>query len=155
MGEHPSNCFFTLICYIVINTPGEAMDYNSFIENRKTNQPLKNYEIHHIIPRCMGGSDDEYNLIKLSYRDHYLAHYYLAKEYPEVKGLRFAYVLMSNRKGGHFCVPPTEEELVEYEECKKVISETLKNRKVSKKTREKIMLSHWPKNEMIRKRIRK
>lgn len=34
--------------------------------------------IHHILPRCMGGDNDKKNLIPLSYEDHYNAHIILA-----------------------------------------------------------------------------
>ena len=49
---------------------------------------------HHIIPRFMGGNDDESNLIKLSYKDHQLAHLILAECFDiksrEYKGNIFA-----------------------------------------------------------------
>lgn len=32
------------------------------------------YDIHHIIPQSMGGTNDESNLVKLTYKEHYLAH---------------------------------------------------------------------------------
>lgn len=35
-------------------------------------------EIHHIIPRCYGGGNEQDNLIKLTTYGHILAHYYLA-----------------------------------------------------------------------------
>lgn len=37
------------------------------------------YEIHHIIPDCLGGSKDKINKVKLTYREHYLAHLLLIK----------------------------------------------------------------------------
>ena len=36
-------------------------------------------EMHHIMPKSLGGSDAEQNLIKLSAREHYIAHWILAK----------------------------------------------------------------------------
>ena len=39
-------------------------------------------EIHHIIPKCMGGTDDKSNLVKLTAREHYIAHKLLTKIYP-------------------------------------------------------------------------
>jgi fructose-specific phosphotransferase system component IIB len=55
--------------------------YQSLIDNRKTNPlPLDQYgEIHHIIPRSMGGSNDKDNLIRLTAREHYVAHHLLWK----------------------------------------------------------------------------
>jgi len=38
-------------------------------------------EIHHVIPRSMGGGDELINLVKLSAREHYMAHLLLWKAY--------------------------------------------------------------------------
>lgn len=37
------------------------------------------YEIHHIIPRCMGGDNSQGNLVKLTAREHYIVHLILPK----------------------------------------------------------------------------
>lgn len=50
--------------------------YYRLIESRK-NRVLdvnENYENHHIIPLSLGGSDDPTNIIKLTYREHFLSH---------------------------------------------------------------------------------
>lgn len=53
--------------------------YNELIENRKSN-PLTGYtEKHHIKPRSLGGSNDKCNIVKLSAREHFIAHRLLAK----------------------------------------------------------------------------
>lgn len=52
--------------------------YFEFIKKCKNKNPGK-YHTHHIIPRYMGGSNNESNLIKLSYEDHYIAHIILAE----------------------------------------------------------------------------
>lgn len=39
-------------------------------------------ETHHILPRCLGGDDSSDNLVELTAREHFLAHYLLAKIYP-------------------------------------------------------------------------
>lgn len=41
------------------------------------------YESHHIKPRWLGGSDDENNLVLLTAREHYLAHYLLFLHYRD------------------------------------------------------------------------
>ena len=46
------------------------------------NKDLQNFEIHHIIPKCCGGKDNEKNLVKLTFREHYLAHKLLCKIWP-------------------------------------------------------------------------
>lgn len=52
-------------------------------------------EVHHIIPRCLGGSDMKDNLIRLSTKAHYLAHRLLCKIYPDDIKLKFALNMMS------------------------------------------------------------
>jgi hypothetical protein len=48
--------------------------YKSLIE-RAINRNLEEYtESHHIIPRCMNGTDDIENLVNLTPEEHYIAH---------------------------------------------------------------------------------
>ena len=39
----------------------------------------RGYEIHHIVPRCLGGSDEPRNLVKLWPKEHLRAHWLLSK----------------------------------------------------------------------------
>lgn len=57
-------------------------------------------EKHHIIPRCMSGSNDKENLVILTAREHYIAHLLLTKCVTnEFKGkILHAYVMMSEVK---------------------------------------------------------
>lgn len=56
------------------------------------------YEIHHIVPKCLGGENDTYNLVKLTYREHYLAHYLLLKIFPDNIAIVYAFTAMSFNK---------------------------------------------------------
>lgn len=47
-------------------------------------------EHHHIIPRCLGGSNHPSNIAILTAREHYIAHLLLAKIYPDHLGLHTA-----------------------------------------------------------------
>lgn len=53
--------------------------YFSLIENARKRKILQDYETHHIIPRSMGGSNEIDNLVKLSYREHFISHLLLTK----------------------------------------------------------------------------
>lgn len=66
--------------------------YTLLIEKGKVenNSDKVYYEKHHIVPRCMGGTDDETNLVKLLPEQHCLAHLLLVKMYPEVTKLVYA-----------------------------------------------------------------
>jgi hypothetical protein len=72
--------------------------YNNLIESRK-NRELTGYtETHHITPKCVGGTNDIWNLIRLSAREHFICHLLLCEIYPENKKLRFALWNMCNVK---------------------------------------------------------
>ena len=51
------------------------------MEHPATKEEFTYVECHHIIPRCVGGSDEKENLVMLTYREHIIAHRLLAKIY--------------------------------------------------------------------------
>ena len=53
--------------------------YNNIILNAKNRINDGYVEIHHIIPKCMGGLDTENNLVNLTAREHYICHWLLTK----------------------------------------------------------------------------
>lgn len=70
--------------------------YNLLIEKSR-NRIIDGYtETHHIIPRCMDGSDDRDNLTNLTAKEHFIAHLLLAKIYGGP--LWHAVHMMSNLK---------------------------------------------------------
>jgi hypothetical protein len=76
--------------------------YFKFIESRSVRSgPEKyerGYERHHIIPRCFGGHNSLENFIKLTPREHYIAHMLLWKAYGS-RELAYAFRMMANRNG--------------------------------------------------------
>lgn len=79
------------------------MNYHSIYDtliNRARNRELTGYhEIHHIVPRCIGGSEDPTNLVSLTPEEHYLAHQLLIKMYPDEHKL--VYAMNSMIRGHH------------------------------------------------------
>lgn len=68
--------------------------YLKFIESLKS-QTLDGYcEVHHIVPKSLGGTNDKSNLISLTARQHYIAHWMLWKALGGVAGRSF--FMMSN-----------------------------------------------------------
>lgn len=63
--------------------------YENFILSRPPRDLKKGpgFHVHHIVPKCMGGGNDNSNLIKLTYREHYLAHCLLAMAFSSVRKL--------------------------------------------------------------------
>lgn len=75
------------------------MNYKSIYEKliqRAVNRNLTTYkERHHIIPQCMGGTDDALNLVDLTPEEHYLAHQLLVKIHPDNASLVYAARMMT------------------------------------------------------------
>jgi hypothetical protein len=78
------------------------MDYkkiHDLIIERAANRNLEGYfEKHHIIPKCIGGTDDKTNLIKLTAREHFIIHKLLCEIHPNESGLVYALFMMCNTK---------------------------------------------------------
>ena len=72
--------------------------YEDFINSRSIRNKVKEsgYEIHHILPRSLGGQSDDENLIKLTCREHFIAHLILWKAYGH--SMAYAFWLMSRIK---------------------------------------------------------
>lgn len=73
--------------------------YNAIIERGQTRiKPDLYLESHHIIPRCLGGSDSPSNLVDLTPEEHYVAHQLLVKIYPNNSKLyHAANMMVANR----------------------------------------------------------
>lgn len=76
--------------------------YLKFIDSCK-NQVVDGYfEKHHIVPRCLGGSNDSSNLVKMTPRQHFIAHLILSKMFEGANRskMHFAVWNMVNRDNG-------------------------------------------------------
>lgn len=72
--------------------------YNALIEKARIRELSEYSEMHHIVPRCIGGTDDKENLIKLTPEEHYVAHQLLTKIYPSNYSLvKAASMMIPNR----------------------------------------------------------
>ncbi len=71
------------------------MDYkkihDKIIERAKTRKLEGYVEKHHIIPKCMNGTNEKNNLVKLTAREHFLIHWLLHEMYPDNSDLRYAF----------------------------------------------------------------
>lgn len=69
--------------------------YADLIGRAKSRELTGYLENHHIIPRCLGGSDDSSNLVSLTAEEHYIAHQLLVKIYPNDQRLVYAATMMT------------------------------------------------------------
>lgn len=71
--------------------------YDSIISRGQTRIFEGYTEKHHIVPRCMGGTDDTFNLVSLTPEEHYICHLLLVKIYPgNIRLVRSAMFLTSS-----------------------------------------------------------
>lgn len=66
--------------------------YNDIINNAKNRNINSHqyFEMHHIIPKCIGGKNDNGNLVQLTLREHFICHALLVKIYPNNNSLKCA-----------------------------------------------------------------
>jgi hypothetical protein len=70
--------------------------YNLLMSKAMGRTPTGYVEKHHIIPKCLNGTNNEDNIVKLTSREHFIAHLLLAKTYGGK--LWHAAHMMSNMK---------------------------------------------------------
>jgi len=78
------------------------MDYKKIYESLVQKAKIRNIdsyvESHHILPKCIGGSNEKENLVNLTPEEHYLAHQLLVKIYPNNHSLiKAASMMIPNR----------------------------------------------------------
>lgn len=76
--------------------------YDALVEKAKVRGLDKSkhegyFEIHHVVPVCLGGTDEDDNLVMFTGREHLVAHLLLWKAYPESVPLQRAAWMMSAR----------------------------------------------------------
>jgi len=71
------------------------LHYDRLIERSKHRVLTEYSERHHIIPRCLGGTDDKSNIAVLTAEEHFVAHQLLVKMYPGNRDLVYATQLMT------------------------------------------------------------
>jgi hypothetical protein len=137
---------------------------------RAQGRVLEGYgEVHHILPRCLGGTDNPLNLVKLTAEEHYVAHQLLVKLNPKHEGLAYAALMMSVSNGVHkrsnklygWLKKQASETRrgkpgnLPSEEGRKKISETQRGKIVSEETRAKISEANTGKSpsEEVRKKL--
>lgn len=150
--------------------------YNQIVVRAK-NRILECYtEKHHIIPRCMNGSDDKENLVRLTAREHFLCHRLLVQIHPSNNKLKFALWAMCNMKSkrqsrytpSSRIYESTKLEVMKLisekkkgvklsEEHKRKTSETLKGRKRTQEVIDKVykkrLESGWKHSDETRKKM--
>jgi hypothetical protein len=106
-------------------------------------QRLSYLEKHHIVPRCLGGSDDPSNIVELTFEEHVEAHHILHLRYPHHKGLKAAFLLMSGQteEGRKALLAYAHEQSSKKQKGRPQTPEHVKNKADSKRG------NHYPKHK--------
>ena len=108
------------------------------IENCKNRKTPEGYvEKHHIIPKCMGGSDDDKNLVCLSAREHFIAHKLLFKIH-RTYSLAFALSMMCRDSFS------TKRKITsaQYQFARKAMSESQRGKTLSEEHKRNLKKNH-------------
>jgi len=120
--------------------------YDEIIERAKlrglNRKKLEGYfERHHIIPRCMKGTNDKSNLILLTGREHYICHYLLWKLDRSNSSLALAFHMMIYKKNDlqqrDFKISSKQYEMIRTD-----VSYNMKRRIISEETKKRMSNSH-------------
>jgi len=121
--------------------------YEQIIKNGKQRELNGYVEIHHIIPNCVGGTDDDSNLVRLTAKEHFIVHKLLYEIHPNEHKLQRASWMMMTMKsemGRNYHVGAREyqrlrENLTVGDETRRKMSISAKNKpKMSDETRKKL-----------------
>ena len=103
-------------------------DYEKLVHNNRGLDKSKldgYYEIHHIIPKSLGGSNDINNLVLLTYEEHIKAHMLLYILYPENTKLLGAFKLLITLNN-KLALTNFKVNLYDLSEIRKKFSESMK-----------------------------
>lgn len=129
-----------------------AEHYTRLIERARARRLSGYRERHHVIPRCMGGTNAAANIVELTAAEHYVAHQLLAKMHPERPGLTYAAVRMAKQCTGSRAfswlrIKAAKASAIKFanrkfsDEHRKRISIALVGRKLSNESRQKLSKS--------------
>lgn len=115
--------------------------YNNIINSALLRPELMEYhEIHHIIPKSLGGTESPDNLVKLTAREHFICHYLLTKFTSGSDYYKMVYACQGMRRSRNYQHRYINSRL--YEVIKKEAAEIQRKRflgkKLSKEHREAI-----------------
>lgn len=125
-------------------------------ENRQKNKNVY-YEEHHIIPKCINGSNDTQNLVLLTAREHFIAHWLLTKIYPNEPKIIFAFNSFSMKLYGVYNATGQLDKYctsTNYEYARQKVIKLLRGRPCSEKLKNVLFDTTYINNGVENKRIK-
>ena len=118
--------------------------YDNLIQSRKKACSFGNleyWEKHHIVPKCLKGIDEPENLVLLTAREHYIAHWLLTKIYKENDSLKYAFYCMQWNKNKRTLTSRQVERL-------KILFNLINKNKKSEHAKNKMKIA-WLKRKLV------
>ena len=133
-----------VICIIEYNVSimDYAKIYNSICVNAKQRYIEGYTEIHHIVPKCLGGNNSKENLVNLTAKEHFLCHKLLCEIYPENEKLLYAFWMMAIGKNRLSRLEPYNVSSREYKRLKESYIKLKKDKPISSQHKNKISQSN-------------
>lgn len=129
--------------------------YDRLIETRRSLNRSKSdeeyYEKHHIIPKALGGLNDTSNLVLLTAKEHYIAHWLLYKIYPDSNDTAYAFWKMTF-PGSKFTKRNYKISSIAYSAAKTAMSVAQRRKNLGRKV-DKKFLHKWKGNKNYNKPI--
>lgn len=146
--------------YFIENTDKKYKRWHDLIISRAKSRNIlpEFYEIHHIVPISMGGTNEESNLVALTIKEHVLIHKLLVKIYPNSRPLILALVAMSLDNSKNYLRRDIKQKFFSSREVAELKIEAIKakrGRKMSLEGRQNISkaLKGKPKSEEAKKNL--
>ena len=101
--QGPCSCFatvFHIVSWFVINIIMNYLSiYNSIMQRARERTLEHGFERHHVVPKSLGGANNLANLVRLTLREHFVAHKLLTRIHAgeAQKKMWFAYYRLCNR----------------------------------------------------------
>lgn len=83
-------------------------------------------EKHHIIPKCMGGGDDVSNLVKLTAKEHFIAHMFLVRMTDGVYHRKMSFALWKMTQDNRARNSRHKVTATQYESIKKLMAHNIR-----------------------------
>ena len=117
--------------------------YFSLVQKRRIESPTEGYyERHHVIPRACGGGNSTDNIVKLTAKEHFIAHLLLTK----AVGGRHAFAMKKALSGMANWKNKRKLTSIQYGKVRAAVAETSRGRKMPEDAKEAIRRSKLGEN---------
>ncbi len=110
--------------------------YYKIIARGEDRDLIGHYERHHILPKCIGGSNESSNIVKLTAREHFICHRLLVRMHPNNAKIKYAAWAMCHQRNSRKMKRTYRITSRTYETLKQEFQLAARNRKRTARTME-------------------